>query len=843
MLTFSPDSKSKPTISSSQISKNDDSEFVPTYSVKELKQKAVTEYESKISEKKKVQRLNFLLDKSSIYASFLAQKIEKQNIDKMKKLERSQRKIDKQNAALANNSPNDVQRVKTRRSKKARTNTSPPSKKTKSQKKLTDFSNNNIDVQVIDLDSNIEESQNGPEEYDLLENGQPKSIVGTMRPYQIEGMQWLISLYENGLNGILADEMGLGKTLQTIAFITFLRDQQVWGPFLIVCPLSTLGNWVSEFNRFSPSTPVVLYHGLPEERAALRKKHLNQQLSKRFPVVITTYEISMRDSKYLRHFAWKYIVVDEGQRLKNLNCQLIRELKSYQSANRLLLSGTPLQNKLSELWSLLNFLLPDIFDDLTEFQEWFDFDDINEQTGKERIINSEAQDQIISKLHHILRPFLLRRLKTEVESNLPPKREYIISCPMTSSQSNYYTAALSNDIRKFLINKMSGENVQELDPISDNFTMSGPRNAKKRAAEVIKECTSMLGDLESDNEYDFTQVNKPLPESKPVELDQTPTTNAKKRVANLNLKFRLIQLRKICNHPFIYDFPLIDPTDPESDYLINESLVRESGKLLVLDVLLKRLLDPENKQPTKDKHRILIFSQMTKMLDILAFYLNMRNYEYARIDGGVSHTDRVSQINEFNDVNSKLQLFLLSTRAGGLGINLSTADTVIIIDSDWNPQMDLQAIDRAHRIGQKKPVIVYRFVTSASVEEYILERASNKRKLEKLVIHKKHFKGISSLVNSTVSFNKSTNGQNLPNYPKANVNSLIDLGDGAGIIDLAEILSSSAAERIKSDFAEIGERISSYSLDESIPDDLFISPTDLDAITDRSPASYLNYHD
>ncbi|OLY84731.1 Lymphoid-specific helicase [Smittium mucronatum] len=787
-------------------SKNE-SEDLSKFSVKELKNKAVSEYEARISEKKKMQRLDFLLDKSSIYASFLAQKIEKQNQDKLKKLERKQKK----EAKIVSS-----EQVPLRTSSRLEIVQPPQNKKRKTRKK-SDTIQTNLKLAISDHDDSQDDLMQ--EESSLLPNGQPRNIVGTMRPYQIEGMQWLISLYENGLNGILADEMGLGK--------------QVWGPFLIVCPLSTLGNWVSEFNRFSPSTPVLLYHGTPDERTSLRKRNLNQRLSKKFPVVITTYEISMRDSKYLRHFAWKYIVVDEGHRLKNLDCQLIRELKSYQSANRLLLSGTPLQNKLSELWSLLNFLLPDIFDDLAGFQEWFDFDDINEQTGKERIINSEAQDQIVSKLHHILRPFLLRRLKTEVETNLPPKREYIISCPMTLSQSALYSAALSSNIRNFLLDQMSKGALNGTKKESDFPTANGPRNAKKRAAETIKESISLLEDLKSEDEYEYEQKQKEIPLLKSSEGPSNPLNDSKKRLANQNLKFKLMQLKKVCNHPYIYNFPLVDENDQNSDYLINESLVRESGKLLVLDVLLPRLLKPNNNSSSKDNHRILIFSQMTKMLDILEYYMEMRKYKYARIDGSIHHSERVQQINEFNDPESKLQIFLLSTRAGGLGINLSTADTVIIIDSDWNPQMDLQAIDRAHRIGQKKPVIIYRFVTSASIEEYVLERAGNKRKLEKLVIHDKKFKGISSLVNST-----GTSDKNVSEAGNPKANKFFNLGDGGVTIDLAEILSSNAAERVRSDFAEIGEKIASYSLEEKIPIDLFISSSDLNAITDRSAKAY-----
>lgn len=262
---------------------------------------------------------------------------------------------------------------------------------------------------------------------------QPALVTGgVLRDYQLAGVEWLISLWENGLNGILADEMGLGKTLQTISFIAHLKSMKVAGPYLIVAPLSTLANWVNEFKRFTPTINVLLYHGTKEERQHMinRKMSKKKETSFEFPVIVTSYEIVMNDRKYLQRYNWKYIVVDEGHRIKNMNCRLIRELKSYASANRLLLTGTPLQNNLAELWSLLNFLLPDIFDDLDMFQSWqverkkglisilihffrFDFSDINNKSGQDRIIKEEEEDKIVTSLHTILKPFLLRRLKTD----------------------------------------------------------------------------------------------------------------------------------------------------------------------------------------------------------------------------------------------------------------------------------------------------------------------------------------------------------------------------------------------------------------------------------------------
>ncbi|KAH0109582.1 SWI/SNF chromatin remodeling complex component, partial [Aureobasidium melanogenum] len=221
---------------------------------------------------------------------------------------------------------------------------------------------------------------------------QPALVTGgLMRSYQLEGLEWLTSLYENGLNGILADEMGLGKTIQTISFLAFLREKGTYGPFLIASPLSTTSNWVNEFHKWTPDIPVVLYHGSKQEREEIRRKRFKNPGSKDFPVICTSYEICMNDRKFLANYGWKFIIIDEGHRIKNLNCRLIRELQSYQSANRLLITGTPLQNNLTELWSLLHFLMPTIFDKLESFESWFDFSALNQRNGYEDILSEERK--------------------------------------------------------------------------------------------------------------------------------------------------------------------------------------------------------------------------------------------------------------------------------------------------------------------------------------------------------------------------------------------------------------------------------------------------------------------
>eukprot|EP00803_Ostreobium_quekettii_P009166 evm.model.scf_268.3 EVM.evm.TU.scf_268.3 scf_268:59398-67593(-) len=483
---------------------------------------------------------------------------------------------------------------------------------------------------------------------------------GQLRDYQLTGVMWLISLYQNGINGILADEMGLGKTIQTIAFLSHLRNNGVMGPFLIVAPLSTLANWMSEFECFAPSIPALMYHGSKQEREQLRKLKIpaGVQASPDFPVVITSYEILIRDAPHFHHHRFKYVVVDEGHRLKNFDCLLVRQLKMVHTDSRLLLTGTPLQNNLSELWSLLNFLMPDMFPSLDTFKNLFDFQNVGQKGACQAIIEAEREQSIVTKLHNILLPFLLRRMKSDVELALPQKTEVVLYAPMTSYQK---------ELNKQLL----------------------------------------------DDSVSFQAVSK----------------NGSERELRLSsLNNVLMQMRKICNHPDL----ILGEIDGSIKFPSPEQLIEQCGKLALMDRILKKL--------HSKGHKVLIFSQMTKMLDLLDSFFDEQGHEALRIDGSVPWQERQERINTFNTDPDKW-LFLLSTRAGGLGINLTAADTVIIYDSDWNPQQDLQAMDRCHRIGQSKPVLVLRLATSHSVEGKMLRRASNKMALTRLVIKKGAFRG------------------------------------------------------------------------------------------------------
>uniref|UniRef100_A0A672QP32 Proliferation-associated SNF2-like protein n=1 Tax=Sinocyclocheilus grahami TaxID=75366 RepID=A0A672QP32_SINGR len=549
---------------------------------------------------------------------------------------------------------------------------------------------------------------------------QPKLFTGgVMRWYQVEGIEWLRMLWENGINGILADEMGLGKTIQCIAHIAMMVEKKVLGPFLVVAPLSTLPNWISEFKRFTPEVSVLLYHGSQKERMDLVKKIRQTQGPLRMcPVVVTSFEIAMRDRKLLQRFHWNYMIVDEGHRIKNLNCRLVQELKMLMTDNKLLLTGTPLQNNLSELWSLLNFLLPDVFDDLKSFESWFDISTIT--SDAENIVANEREQNILHMLHQILTPFLLRRLKSDVTLEVPPKKEIVVYAPLTNKQEAFYMAIVNKTIAKLL--------GQE----KNTLILGRPKRRTRKVVDYSESNTDSVKDLEKYLE----KVQKDMESQASPVVDVFMPVNAQ---VNLKLQNILMLLKRCCNHAYLIEYPL-DPSTGE--FKIDEQLVETSGKFLILDRML-----PELK---KRGHKVLIFSQMTSILDILMDYCYLRGYEYSRLDGSMSYTDRDENMKKFSS-DPEVFLFLLSTRAGGLGINLTAADTVIIFDSDWNPQADLQAQDRCHRIGQTKPVMVYRLITANTIDEKILERASAKRKLEKMVIHKNKFKGSKAELNQTKS--------------------------------------------------------------------------------------------
>ena len=668
----------------------------------------------------------------------------------------------------------------------------PPKKDKKEKRNIMDY------MKKEDVDVNLEEGPTVQEALaeeadkyegeglgaqDLSATEQPKLVTGgQMKQYQLEGLEWLKSLWMNGLCGILADEMGLGKTLQAISMIAFFKDNNISGPFLIAAPLSTVRNWIEEFKFWTPAIKTVLYHGSKGEREQLRRRRMKMQEQSKFefPVVVTSYEICMNDKKFLANYQWRYIIVDEGHRLKNMNCKLIKELMTYNSANRLLLTGTPLQNNIAELWSLLHFLLPEVFNDLDSFERWFDFSSVLDDRRDEGEKTSKRKNNLVSTMHAILKPFLLRRAKTDVESSLPKKREYILYAALTAEQKDLYREILAGTSRTYLeeraverieaksrassLKRKVGDSgrstpAKSLKPTRDSTPASvaavASKGSTKRGRKVARtdyrdvtdrEFNAKLRRIEQGEvDLDLSGPNTPQTNSQSIssddaeEIERAHTLKlAKKEIATKKLQNPIMQARLACNSPHSFYWPFGPTTAQEEESEnypeVDDSLIKASGKLQLLDTLLPRLY--------KLGHKVLIFSQFKTTLDILETYAStLRDWKCCRIDGSVSQDERYEQITAFN-TNKKYQLFLLSTRAGGQGINLTAADTVILFDSDWNPQQDLQAMDRAHRIGQTRPVIVYRLATRGTVEETLLLKADSKRKLEKLVIQKGKFKSL-----------------------------------------------------------------------------------------------------
>jgi len=474
---------------------------------------------------------------------------------------------------------------------------------TKSFQELeTSRRNQNATVDDDELDGDNEVSSKT-----IFLTSQPSTLganKGKMRPYQLEGLNWMIGLQEHGVNGILADEMGLGKTLQSISILVYMQEfQHCEGPHLIVVPKSTLSNWMNEIATWAPNLKAVRFHGTKEEREHIVQNVLKPGLgptedsSRDWNVCVTTYELCNIDKNVLNKFMWRYLIIDEAHRLKNEASAFSKTIRTFETKYRLLLTGTPLQNNLHELWALLNFLVPDVFASSEQFDDWFNLD----------IDDAEAKNNLISQLHKILRPFMLRRLKADVEKTLPPKHETILYTGMSSIQKKLYKDILLRDV-----DLLQGKN-----------SSGGGGN----------------------------------------------------RTAILNI---VMQLRKCAGHPYL--FPGIEDRSLPP---LGEHLVSNCGKMVLLDKLLQRLQERG--------HRVLLFTQMTRILDILEDYLVMRKFKYCRIDGNTSYDIREESIEVFNKPNSEKFMFLLSTRAGGLGINLQTADVVILYDSDWNPQADLQA--------------------------------------------------------------------------------------------------------------------------------------------------------
>ncbi|KAJ5345195.1 hypothetical protein N7452_003199 [Penicillium brevicompactum] len=744
-----------------------------------------------------------------------------------------------------------------------------------------------------------------------IEISQPTMLNAQLKEYQLKGLNWLVNLYEQGINGILADEMGLGKTIQSISVMAYLAEfHNIWGPFLVIAPASTLHNWQQEITRFVPNIKVLPYWGNAKDRKILRKfwdrKHITYNRDSEFHVLVTSYQLVVLDAQYFQKVKWQYMILDEAQAIKSSSSSRWKNLLGFSCRNRLLLTGTPIQNNMQELWALLHFIMPTLFDSHDEFSEWFS-KDIESHAQS----NTKLNEDQLKRLHMILKPFMLRRVKKNVQQELGDKVEKDIFCDLTYRQRALYAnlrnrvsiidliekAATGDDtdsstlmnlvmqFRKVCNHPDLFERAETKSPFSAasfaetaSFVREGnfvdvrystqnlisydlprllcspegrldlPGSKNPRAGFQTKYLSQLMNvwtpenihkSARDDGAFSFLRFVDTSPaeaseiarlgvyeraerrRSKPNRLsalnviydegDDSKNSvlshsmlnivdrNDRQAVRDIAVEGRMkdlmtvsrsaserqgLQLIEPCaapkasappitmsascqqalresnrdlfnasvrqalsgNHtrqlemeilakkldPAPYSHPpmLPAPGSLKGRYSHIEvpsmrRFVTDSGKLAKLDELLRQL--------KPGGHRVLLYFQMTRMIDLMEEYLTYRNYKYCRLDGSTKLEDRRDTVSDFQS-NPEIFVFLLSTRAGGLGINLTAADTVIFYDSDWNPTIDSQAMDRAHRLGQTRQVTVYRLITRGTIEERIRKRALQKEEVQRVVI-------------------------------------------------------------------------------------------------------------
>ncbi|KAM0051516.1 putative DNA helicase chromatin remodeling SNF2 family [Helianthus debilis subsp. tardiflorus] len=912
--------------------------------------------------KRQQQRLNFLLSQTELYGHFMQNKASSQPLETLlenDKLNDEEAIIGSSDAVAVEEDPEEAQ-MKMEALKAAQDAVS-------KQKQITSaFDDECLKLRQasgVEDPEQLDSSVAGSSNMDLLHPSTmpvassvqtPELFKGSLKEYQLKGLQWLVNCYEQGLNGILADEMGLGKTIQAMAFLAHLAEEKnIWGPFLVVAPTSVLNNWADEIGRFCPDLKTLPYWGGIQERTVLRKNINPKRLYRRdagFHILITSYQLLVSDEKYFRRVKWQYMVLDEAQAIKSSTSIRWKTLLSFNCRNRLLLTGTPVQNNMAELWALLHFIMPTLFDSHEQFNEWFS-KGIENHAEHGGTLNEHQ----LSRLHAILKPFMLRRVKKDVVSELTRKTEITVHCKLSSRQQAFYQAIKNKislaelfDSNRGQLNEKKFMNLMNIviqlrkvcnhpelfernegssyfyfgdipNPLLpppfgelEDVYYSGVKNpiTYKIPKLIYQEVVRSLDISSSGGKYSIKRefFEKHFNIFSPLNIYQSIYTQDKNEPSNKNVSFgfsRLIDLSPgeisfianasimerllfsisrcdsrifdevvdlimekednngvECNHigkekvravtkmlllpsksesnilkrrlatgpvdaPFealvlshedrlasdvrllhsAFSFippiraPPIDAYCPDRDFayrkieelhnpwikrllvgfartsdsngprkpegaphhLIQEideelpvvqpalqlthkifgscppmqsfdpaKMLTDSGKLQTLDILLKRL--------RAGNHRVLLFAQMTKMLNIIEDYMNYRKYRYLRLDGSSTITDRRDMVKDFQ-LRNDIFVFLLSTRAGGVGINLTAADTVIFYESDWNPTLDLQAMDRAHRLGQTKDVTVYRLICKETVEEKILQRASQKSTVQQLVMTGGHIQG------------------------------------------------------------------------------------------------------
>lgn len=709
----------------------------------------------------------------------------------------------------------------------------------------------------------------------------PSLLRGTLREYQHVGLDWLAKLYADKTNCILADEMGLGKTIQTIALLAHLAvAHEAWGPHLIVVPTSVMLNWEMEFKKFLPGFKVLTYYGTQEER---KKKREGWRDDDKWNVWITSYALVVQDNQIFRKRNWHYMVLDEAHNIKNFRSQRWQTLLNFKTRARLLLTGTPLQNNLTELWSLLFFLMPTDssesgiggFADLQQFSEWFrkPVEQILEH-GKETM--DDEGKAIVKQLHHTLRPYLLRRLKADVEKQMPGKYEHIVYCRLSKRQRELYQGFLNRAETKAIYsagNHLSMMNcimqlrkvcchpdLFETRQIVTSYAMSKSAVADFEIKELLVRRRLLQQDIWKSVDLGFINLipgaNEPLSAletiqtqrvgavcalrqlidqqwsrvKQNIEYDSSSIEGALANLENVSKRSRYealrhthyltvlrSQRRPLYSHSLLSRlnlglerYPLLSPPLRKADlseHALSESCALSDAilslprraetmattvqkftcitpKVVATDVLslavspdLDNALRPSPQNATPDPfhesrirsaiafpdkrllqydcgklqsldallrklqaggHRALVFTQMTKVLDVLEQFLNIHGHRYLRLDGGTKVEQRQILTERFNN-DERIPVFILSTRSGGLGINLTGADTVIFYDSDWNPAMDKQCQDRSHRIGQTRDVHIYRLVSESTVEVNIMRRARQKTRLDEVVIQEGQF--------------------------------------------------------------------------------------------------------
>ncbi|KAI8942287.1 hypothetical protein NX059_000366 [Plenodomus lindquistii] len=570
-------------------------------------------------------------------------------------------------------------------------------------------------------------------EYEELTE-QPEGVTATMKPYQLSGLSYLVHLYNNGFSGILGDEMGLGKTLQTLSLFQYLEEldrkngvsSEEQRPYLVVCPLSVLNSWVTEAEKWVPELKVLRFHGATSERARLKKvaqgmedmkgretkrakarkanKKAGQKLSKlsandedsSYKIIVTTYDTFQSEQSWFKTaFVWRYVVLDEGHKIKSSVTQISTALRHISAEYRLILTGTPLQNNLVEMWALLAWLYPTVFIDKTEtlFKESFDLN-----KGK---VNRKTMDDA----RRLLELIMLRRMKDSPSVNLglPPKEEVLLYVPLTPMQKFWYTRLLTR-IDDGMLNEL----------FADGKTKEKAAIAQdQQEDQLLQKAEKLIEGTPGDWDETAEIMRETIAKEQAATSDNAPAKGAWMKLMNL-----VMQLRKCCSHPYL--LPGVAP-DP---YYVGDHIIRGSGKFILLEKLLKHTVFEQGK-------KVLIFSGFTRTLDYCEDLLSLisnygEKFRHLRLDGSSARARRNLDIRLFNQQGSDYKVMLLSTRAGGLGINLTSAQDVIFLDEDWNPQITLQAEARAHRIGQTKPVTIYKLCTQGTVEEQMMGRIRKK---------------------------------------------------------------------------------------------------------------------